>query len=102
MAKRRLFKLLSAVVKIKPGEERIALFFFLYFFLITAPFAIVKSIRDASYLEDLGAKSLPYAYATAILVGVAVSLHARLQARLRRRTLILSTLVFFIASGLIF
>lgn len=102
MAKRRLFKLLSAVVKIKPGEERIALFFFLYFFLITAPFAIVKSIRDASYLEDLGAKSLPYAYATAILVGVAVSLHARLQARLRRRTLILSTLVFFIASSLIF
>ena len=73
-----------------------------YFFSITAPFAIVKSIRDASYLEDMGARSLPYAYATAILIGGVVALHARLQARLPRRTLLGGTLVFFVLTAVVF
>ena len=99
-AKRRLHVWLSVVVKIKPGEEIPAVLLFAYFFLITAPFGIVKSIRDASYLDDLQAKNLPYAYLSAIVVGLAVSLHAKLQARISRRLLLLATLAFFILTGL--
>ena len=101
-ARRRLHARLSVFVKIKPGEEVPALLLFAYFFLITAPFGIIKSIRDASYLDDLQAKNLPYAYLSAIVVGLAVSLHARLQARISRRRLLLSTLAFFILTGLAF
>jgi AAA family ATP:ADP antiporter len=102
MAEGRLHRILSAVVKIKPGEARLALLLFWYFFLITAPFNIIKSLRDASYLEDLGPNFLPYAYASALLVGLAVSLHARLQAKLSRRGLLKSTLVFFVLLDLAF
>jgi len=102
MAKRRLFKILSAVVNIKPGEEVLATLLFFYFFLITAPFGINKVIRTASYLEGLSADALPYAYLTLILVGFAVSLHARLQSKISRRRLLLSTLAFFFLTSLLF
>lgn len=102
MAEGRLHRILSAVVKIKPGEARLALLLFSYFFLITAPFNIIKSLRDASYLEDLGPNFLPYAYGSALVVGLAVSLHARLQAKLSRRALLKSTLVFFVLLDLAF
>ena len=102
MAEGRLHRILSAVVKIKPGEARLTLLLFAYFFLITAPFNIIKSLRDASYLEDLGPNFLPYAYASALVVGLAVSLHARLQAKLSRRALLKSTLVFFVLLDLAF
>jgi len=102
MAERRLHKVLSAVVKIKPGEEVLAVLIFFYFFLITAPFGIVKSLRDANFLEDLKAENLPYAYLSAILIAVAVSFHAKLQTRFSRRSLLMSTLVFFILTDLVF
>ena len=65
MAERRLHKILSAVVKIKPGEEVLAVLVFFYFFLITAPFGIVKSLRDANFLDDLKVENLPFAYLSA-------------------------------------
>jgi AAA family ATP:ADP antiporter len=102
MTERRLPKILAAVVKIKPGEARLAFLLFAYFFLITAPYNIIKSLRDATYLEDLGPNFLPYAYASAVMVGLAVSLHARLQARLSRRGLLIWTLGVFIVLDLVF
>jgi ATP/ADP translocase len=93
---------LARLVNIRPGEGAMATLFFLYFFLVTAPFSILKSVRDASYLDDLGAKNLPYAYATAILIGAVVSLHARLQDRLSRRLLLLGSLVFFASTSVLF
>lgn len=102
MAKRRLTAFLSGVARLRPGESRLAFLLFGYFFSITAPFAIVKSIRDASYLDELGPRNLPYAYATAILIGAVVALHARLQARLPRRTLLAGTIVFYLLTALVF
>jgi ATP:ADP antiporter, AAA family len=102
MAERRLPKILAAAVKIKPGEARLALLLFGYFLLITAPYNIIKSLRDASYLEDLGPNNLPFAYASVVVVGLAVSLHARLQNRLSRRGLLTGTLAIFVASDLVF
>jgi ATP:ADP antiporter, AAA family len=102
MAKRRLTFFLSKVARLRPGESRLAFLLFGYFFSITAPFAIVKSIRDASYLEDLGPESLPYAYATAILIGAVVALHARLQDRLTRRALLAGSILFYLFGAILF
>jgi hypothetical protein len=69
MAKNRLRSVLSHVIDLKPGEEVIAVFLFLYFFFITSPYYIIKSLRNASYLNDLGDEKLPLAYfLTAILI----------------------------------
>ncbi len=102
MGKRRLYKFLSRVVEVKHGEEIISLFLFFYFFLITAPFTIIKSLRDARYLDVLKSKNLPYAYATAFLVGLVVAFHSKLQIRIRRHLLFTSSLIFFIGTCLLF
>ena len=103
MAEKGLRRTLSRVVDLKPGEEVIAVFFFLYFFLITAPYYIIKSLRNANYLEHQGVNSLPLAYfLTALLMGFIVNFHSRLQVRIPRRTLIISSLVFFFLSICLF
>ncbi len=86
-----------------PGEEKTALLFFSYFFLITAPHTIIKSIRNASFLDTLGKDSLPYAYLlTALLTGLVVALHTSLQKRFSKYKLIQFSLFFFILTALIF
>ncbi len=103
MAKNRLHNFLSRVVDVKPGEEVIVVFFFFYFFLITAPYYIIKPIRNSSYLERMGDENLPLAYfLTALLMGFIVNFHSKLQVKIPRRTLILSSLVFFILNICVF
>jgi len=87
---------------LKPGEAANALLFFFYFFFITAPFAIFKSIRDASYLDELGSQNLPLAYATAFFVGLVVAFLGKLQARVQRQRLLVATLLFFALTGAAF
>ncbi|HDZ27821.1 MAG TPA: hypothetical protein ENH65_15080, partial [Candidatus Aminicenantes bacterium] len=62
MAKNLLNRTLSRFVEIKPGEELIASLLFLYFFLIMFPYGIIKPVRDAQYLMELGSIKLPIAY----------------------------------------
>ncbi|MGQ9672201.1 MAG: Npt1/Npt2 family nucleotide transporter [Candidatus Aminicenantales bacterium] len=96
MANSRRAYLFSRIVAFKPGEARIAFFFFLSFFLITSPYYIIKPLRNSSYLDQLGDERLPLAYfLTALLMGFIVNYHSRLQARLSRSTLMVSSLVFF-------
>jgi AAA family ATP:ADP antiporter len=103
MAKNRLHSILSSVVDIKPGEVAVSLFFFFYFFLITAPYYIIKPIRNASYLDRLGDERLPLAYLlTAIIMGLIVNLHSRLQVRLPRHRLVIFSLIFFLSNISIF
>lgn len=103
MAKNRLYRILSRIVEIKQGEELIAIFLFFYFFLITAPHTIIKSVRDARYLIDLGSLQLPIAYLlTAALMGFVVAFHSKLQVKIQRSILIISSLIFFIITCFIF
>jgi len=99
---KRPSSLSSRFLGIKPGEAPLAISFFIYFFLITAPFHIIKPIRDASYIITLGTRNLPYAYATAFIVGLVVAFHSKIQARLSRSVLITSSLVFFVLTSLVF
>ncbi len=102
MTKSRLYQALSRVTDIHPGEEIIALLLFLYFFFITTPLTILKPLRDAVFLEYLKSENLPYAYATAILVGFVVAFHSKLQVKISRRLLIISSLILFISTGILF
>ena len=99
MAKSRLYRILSRIIDIRPGEEIIASLLFLYFFFIMFPYYIIKPYRDAKYIVKREAIELPIAYlATAIAVGIFVAFYSRLQARSPRRVLVILSLVFFMAT----
>ncbi len=103
MLKNKLYNLLARIVKIKKGEETITLLLFSYFFLITAPYTIIKALRTSELLNAYGEKALPPAYLlTAILTGFVVVLHSKFQVRVSKQLLIISSLVFFILTGMLF
>jgi AAA family ATP:ADP antiporter len=103
MAKSRLRFWISRVIDIKPGEGLIAGSLFLYFFFITSPYYIIKSLRNASYLSRVGDENLPLAYfLTAVLMGFIVNFHSRIQVRLPRSRLITSSLLFFFSNIVLF
>ena len=96
MAKNLLNRILSRFVEIKPGEEVIASLLFLYFFLIMFPYGIIKPVRDAQYLLELGSIKLPFAYlSTAFIMFFIVHFYSKLQVKVKRRVLIISSLIFF-------
>ena len=102
MAKSRLYRILSRIIDIKPGEEIIASLLFLYFFFIMFPYYIIKPYRDAKYLYEMESKRLPFAYLlTAIFIGFFIHFYSKLQAKLKRKILIISFLIFFIVTCLI-
>ena len=101
MAKSRLYRILSRIVDIRPGEKTIAFLLFSYFFLIMASYYIIKPVRDAQFLEEMGALNLPIAYLlTAFVMIVFVDFYSRLQVNVKRRVLIISSLIFFIVTCL--
>lgn len=103
MTKNRLFRLLSRIVEIKRGEETISLLLFFNFFLISAPYTIIKSVRNAKYIIEYQAAWLPVAYLiTAIFMGFVVAFHSKIQARIPRSLLIIASLVFFILASFAF
>ncbi len=94
MAKNLLNRILSHIVEIKPGEGLIVSLLFLYFFLIMFPYGIIKPVRDAQYLVEVGSRELPIAYLlTAVFMGFFVHFYSKLQ--VKRQALIISSLIFF-------
>ncbi len=86
----------SKFINIPEDKKKLSLYLFLYFFSITAPFTIMKSFRSANFIDKLGKDYLPYAYLlTALIAGLVVVLHAKFQAKLPKKKLILYSLVFF-------
>lgn len=99
----RSYKVLSKIVDIKPEEVRLALLVFFFFFLITAPHTIIKVLRYADLLHQIGFQALPLAYLLAALVtGLVVLLFSKIQFKIPLQVMILSSLVFFIFSGFLF
>lgn len=103
MENSRLFRFLHRFIHINPGEEHLSLLFFLFFFLITAPYSIIKSIRNANLLDQLGEEGLPFAYLfTALLIGIIVNFHSKFQEKIPRNTLIITSLILFLITIIIF
>jgi len=103
MESSRCYRLLSRIVDIRHGEETIAVLLFTYFFLITLPHTIIKAVRYAEILDKFeGIQGLPLGYLLAALVtGMVVVLLSKIQFRIPKQILSISSLVFFILTGLI-
>jgi ATP/ADP translocase len=95
------FDTLRAKLNIRPGEGRLAILLFFYFFLITFPHTIIKTLRTTDLLVKVGVGALPLAYlSAAVVTGLVVLLHSKIQSRISIRFLIIASLVFFALSGL--
>jgi ATP:ADP antiporter, AAA family len=93
---------LRSLLKIERGEELPVLFLFLYLTLVLTSYIIVKAARDALFLNQFSAMTLPYIYVgVAVLIGLVVSVYLRVSARVGLSTLITLTLGFFIANLLL-
>ncbi len=103
MESSRFYRLLSRIVDIRRGEENIAVLLFTYFFLITLPHTIIKAVRYAEILDKFeGIQGLPLGYLLAALVtGLVVVLLSKIQFAIPKQVLSVSSLVFFIVTGLI-
>jgi MFS family permease len=87
----------------KPAHSSLSILMFVYFSLITFSIYVIKPAKVSLFLDYLTKKRLPYAFLlTALLMGLAVSLNSRLLRRVNRSVYIISTLVFFVTSGLVF
>ena len=103
MGKKFLFKTLSRFIDIKPGEEILCFFLFFYFFFLTWPNSIIQAVKNAKYLILMTSLNLPIAYLlTAALMGFVVTFHTKLQEKVPRQTLVVSSLIFFIATAPVF
>ncbi|MBN2409027.1 MAG: hypothetical protein JXE07_04765 [Candidatus Aminicenantes bacterium] len=89
------------LVGIRPGEEKLAFLLFGYFFLITTPHTVIKALRTTDLLVKMGAGALPLAYlSAAVVTGLVVVFHSKIQSKISIRILIIASLVFFAVSGL--
>ncbi len=94
----------GAVFGIRSGEGALAwLFFFDFLILTTAHFA-GKSVRQAAFIDTLGAENLPWVYLAVALISFPVLvLYSRLAAKVRLPMLILSaTLLHVVGLALFF
>jgi AAA family ATP:ADP antiporter len=103
MAKNGIHRIFSRIVKIKPNELKISFLLFFYLFLVIAAYNVVKPIRNASLLEELGYQWLPVVYLlTAGIIGFVVAIHAKIQVKISRYSLITFSIIFFFISCFIF
>jgi ATP/ADP translocase len=94
-------EVLRQIVKIKPGEKRLAVLIFSYFFLIAAPYTIINALRTSNFLFKEGVGWLPVVYLLAVVAtGLIVLLHSRIRVRKSIKSLIIPSLIFFAVSGL--
>jgi ATP:ADP antiporter, AAA family len=87
----------------RPARSPLAVLMFAYFALVTFSIYVVKPAKESLFLEHLTKEKLPFAFLlTAILMGLVVSLNSRLLRRVNRPVYIVSTLSFFVITGLAF
>jgi len=79
-----------AAFGIHPGEGALAWFFFLEFLILTTVHFAGKSVRQATYIDALGAENLPWVYLAVALISFPVLVvYSRLAGRYRLPMLIL-------------
>lgn len=95
--------ILRKLLNVRPGEEARTALMFVYSFLLIASLTIVKPVRAALFLSELGPEKLPYVY---LLIAIAtpafVVLYSGASKRLRLNRLITATLLVSIAFLLLF
>ncbi|HVP90490.1 MAG TPA: Npt1/Npt2 family nucleotide transporter [Terriglobales bacterium] len=72
-------------VDVRPDESRAAAFLFLYFFLITLTFSVIKTVKESLQISVNPRSWWVFDLGTAVLIGFAVAVNTRLLNRLPRR-----------------
>jgi AAA family ATP:ADP antiporter len=99
----RLDKLLSLFTRLRPGEGRSVLIFFLYALLLMLAYYILKTVREPLLLSGSNAELKSYAYAaTASLLLLLVPLYGALFRRVGRLQLTRYVTGFFLVNLLLF
>jgi AAA family ATP:ADP antiporter len=90
-------------IEIRPGEVRLAFLLFLCFFLFTTFQYTAKSVRQSTFIEELGSTKLPYVYLlVALLSYPLLRLYAGFVDRSRRHALIETTILIVVANLVVF
>ena len=98
-----LERLLTLFTRMRPGEGRSAMLFFLHGFLLLFSYLIVKSLREAFMLTEFSAEVRAYAVAVIALVLMAlVPAYSAVRRRLDGERLLRAVTVFFAANMMIF
>ena len=91
-----LERMLTVFTRIRPGEGRSTLLFFLHAFLLLFSYYIVRSLREAFILTDYSAEVLSYGYAVVALVLMfVVPAYGAVRKRLDGERLLKAVTVFF-------
>ena len=99
----RAKSLLRKVIDIRDDEIGTSILMFFYFFAIIASYYILKPVRNSLFLEQLGAKNLPWVYiGTASIIGFVVFLYNNLSKYFDKRYLVSGTIIFFLLNLILF
>ena len=81
----------SAVFGIRAGEGPLAWLFFLNFLILTTVHFAAKTVRQAAYIDALGAENLPWVYLAVAAISLPVLIvYSRAAARVRLPMMILA------------
>jgi AAA family ATP:ADP antiporter len=96
-------KKLALLLNIQPGEGQLALLMLIYSFLTGVGCAALEITASSLFIANFGAVALPKVYVAVALIGPLCGLaYIRLEAHLRLRTLMASTLAFLFVVTLAF
>ena len=99
----RAKSLIRKVIDIRDDEIGTSILMFFYFFAIIASYYILKPVRNSLFLEQLGAKNLPWVYiGTASIIGFVVLLYNNLSKYIDKKYLVSGTIIFFILNLILF
>jgi ATP:ADP antiporter, AAA family len=92
----RLERLLSLVTRLRPGEGRAALLFFLHAFLLLSSYQVIKALREAFVLTKYSAENSSYVVALmALILMFVVPLYAWVRRHLDGARLLRVVTLFF-------
>jgi len=96
-------RMATHLLGIRHGEGRLAWLFFTYFMLLSVGHYAAKAVRQAVYLDVLGAEKLPYVYLLVALISFPILVvYARLSGRVRHAPLIALSCVVQTAALVVF
>jgi ATP:ADP antiporter, AAA family len=95
--------MLRRLLQIRRGESTRTILLFAYLFLVISSYVVIKSTRDALFLERYSAARLPYAeLASAVSVAGMMGIYLRVDRRVGLLRLLTATLLTFSATSLAF
>ncbi len=95
--------LVGAAFGIRPGEGALAWLFFFYFLILTTVHFAGKSVRQASFIDVIGAENLPWVYLAVAFVSYPVlMLYSRVALRVRHATLVVGLTILHSAGFVLF